>query len=92
MNFDPAALLLEDERARLAGSDGRSALTLYRSAAESAKLHKLPRHEALAHEGRARLLLALRREVEARAELQRDPSLRRVGAAVAAARVQRLEA
>jgi hypothetical protein len=91
MNFEPAALLLQAERARLAG-DAPRALTLFKSSAESAKLHELPHHAALAHEGRARLLLALRREVEAGAELQRAAQLYAAwGAAVPAARVQRLE-
>jgi serine/threonine protein kinase len=92
MNFEPAALLLEAERARLA-RDPRRALTLCKRSAESAKLHGLPHHEALAHEVRARLLLALRREVEAGAELSRAAQLYAAwGAQVPAARVQRLDA
>jgi hypothetical protein len=90
MNFEPAALLLEAERAGLAGDSVR-ALTLCKRAAESAKLHALPNHAALAHESRARLLLTLRREVEAGAELERAAQLyAEWGATVAAARVQRL--
>jgi hypothetical protein len=88
VNFQAAMLLLDAERARLAGHSPR-ALELCKQAAESARIHDLLHHEALAHERHARVMQELRRETEATMSLQRAVLLYETwGASVPAARLR----
>ena len=75
-DFAHMALLLQAERARLRG-DASGARGLYEQSAQRAQHQEFVHHAALAHERRAHMLLALRKETEAAAALKEASSLYR---------------
>jgi hypothetical protein len=68
-DFEHMVTLLDAERARLRGDFGR-ARGLYEQAAQRARRQDFIHHSALAHERRARMLTALRRDTEAAAAMR----------------------
>ena len=68
------ATLLEAEHARLRGRHG-VARSAFERAAHGAREQQFPHHAALAHERRASLLQALRRETEASTALREATAL-----------------
>ncbi len=87
-DFVHMATLLEAEQARLRGRDG-VARAGFERAAQQAREHQFLHHAALAHERRASLLAALRRETEASAALREAAALyREWGASPKAAQLE----
>ncbi len=68
-DFAHMAMFLAAENARLSG-DFRAATALYEQAARRARQQQFAHHAALAHERRARTLIAVRREAEAASALR----------------------
>jgi ATP/maltotriose-dependent transcriptional regulator MalT len=73
-DFAHMATLLEAELARLRGRPG-VARSAFERAARQAREHQFLHHAALAHERRASLLTALRRETEASSALEEAAAL-----------------